>query len=92
MSQNDLMRNSGSTAISKDLMQQNTQLQGLGFEIFGEQEFVRYPVIGVNQPTSDHKPEGKFHNRVTGDVGRHQLGTDFVDTGSQRLLVGAQAW
>lgn len=68
MSQNDLMRNSGSTAISKDLMQQNTQLQGLGFEIFGEQEFVRYPVIGVNQPTSDHKPEGKFHNRVTGDV------------------------
>ena len=68
MSLNDLMRNSGSTAISKDLMQQNTHLQGLSFEIFGEQQFLRYPVIGVNQPTSDHKPEGKFQNQVTGDV------------------------
>ncbi len=69
MSQHDnLVRNSRSTAVSKDLLQQNAQLQGLGFEIFGEQEFVRYPVIGVNQPTSDYKPEGKFHNRVTGDI------------------------
>lgn len=59
--------NHGQSAVGQ-LMQQNAQLSGLGFEIFGDQEFVRYPVIGVNQPTSDYKPEGKYHNRVTGDV------------------------
>ena len=48
---------------------QNSQIAGYtGFEIFGDQEFVRYPIIGVNQPTSDYKPEGRFHNRVTGEV------------------------
>lgn len=62
-------KNNNNTAmIDNNLMRQNAQLQGSGFEIFGEQEFVRYPVIGVNQPTSDYKPEGKFHNRVTGEV------------------------
>lgn len=53
---------------NNELINQNKSLQGMGFEIFGEQEFVRYPVIGINQPTSDYKPEGKFHNRVTGDI------------------------
>ncbi|TNE52160.1 MAG: hypothetical protein EP343_01815 [Deltaproteobacteria bacterium] len=70
MSRNNQMMKSNATTAMTDgsLMQRNAELQGLGFEIFGEQEFVRYPVIGVNQPTSDYKPEGKFHNRVTGDV------------------------
>ncbi len=70
MSRNNPMMKSNATTAMTDgsLMQRNAELQGLGFEIFGEQEFVRYPVIGVNQPTSDYKPEGKFHNRVTGDV------------------------
>lgn len=70
MSRNDqMMKPNASTAMADgSLMQRNAELQGLGFEIFGEQEFVRYPVIGVNQPTSDYKPEGKFHNRVTGEV------------------------
>jgi len=69
MTRNKLARTEQSTSPSlSEQMKQNTQFQGLGFEIFGEQEFVRYPVIGVNQPTSDYKPEGKFHNRVTGDV------------------------
>lgn len=54
-------------ALNNQQMNRNTQLQGLGFEIFAEQEFVRYPVLGVNQPTSDFKPEGRFHNRVTGE-------------------------
>ena len=62
-------KSTNAVALTQDnQLQNNTQLQGLGFEIFGEQEFVRYPVIGVNQPTSDYKPEGKFHNRVTGDT------------------------
>lgn len=60
--------NQSTGLMSNEQMQQNAQLQGMGFEIFGEQEFVRYPVLGVNQPVSDFKPEGKFHNRVTGDV------------------------
>lgn len=61
-------KNSTNAVAENSLMRQNAQLQNMGFEIFGEQEFVRYPVIGVNQPTSDYKPEGKFHNRVTGAV------------------------
>ncbi len=50
------------------LLQQNRQLQDRGFENFGAQEFARYPVIAINQPTSDFKPEGKFHNRSTGEI------------------------
>jgi hypothetical protein len=61
--------NSASSNVNKHpQLSHNTQFEGMGFEIFGEQEFVRYPVIGVNQPTSDYKPEGKFHNRVTGEI------------------------
>lgn len=67
MNDNKLARSSRGGAVGH-LLQQNAELSGLGFEIFGDQEFVRYPVLGVNQPTSDYKPEGKFHNRVTGDV------------------------
>ncbi|MBK03365.1 MAG: hypothetical protein CL920_20540 [Deltaproteobacteria bacterium] len=54
--------------VDPDALQRNAQLQGMGFEIFGEQEFVRYPVIGINQPTSEFSPIGKFHNRVTGEA------------------------
>lgn len=64
---NKLARSNQGNAVGQ-LMQRNAELSGLGFEIFGDQEFVRYPVIGVNQPTSDYKPEGKFHNRATGNV------------------------
>ena len=57
-----------STLTNPRQLQDNSHLQGCGFEIFGAQEFLRYPVIGINQPTSDYKPEGKFHNRVTGEI------------------------
>jgi hypothetical protein len=43
------------------------QYEGMGFDGFGEQEFVKPPVIGVAQPTSDHKPDGVFYRNDTGE-------------------------
>lgn len=54
--------------LSHPFLKRNMELEGMGLETFGSQEFVRYPVIGVNQPTSEAKPEGKFQNRATGEI------------------------
>lgn len=42
--------------------------QGEGYEGFGESELIKPPVLGISQPTSDHKPEGEFYINATGET------------------------